>query len=86
VVSAPFVYNNGYADCITCLANKSAYNQVPASVFSPDTIVRSHHVSALIQGSTLNMHGNAINNSCYPSFKYDGPPHAAQEYLYQYFA
>ena len=85
--SAPFVYNNRPGDSLTCIANKTAYNQAHASVFSPDTIVRSHPASALIQGSTMNMHENAIKNSCYPSFKHDGPPpNAAKDFLERMFA
>jgi hypothetical protein len=85
--SAPFVYNHKPGDSLICAINKASYNNAHSAVFSPDTIVRSHPASALIQGSALKMHENAISKTCLPSFKHDGlPATAADKYFNPWFA
>ena len=69
--SAPFVYNHSSHDNLTCAINKAAYNNAHSAMYSPDTIVRSHPAGSLMQSSTMNIHENAVRNTCHPSFKVD---------------
>lgn len=68
--SAPYVYNYLPHDNQVCITSKALYNQTHSALYSPDTIVRSHPASNVIQGSTLNYHENQIRQNCFPSFKH----------------
>jgi len=78
--SAPYIYNYLPHDNQVCISAKSMYNQTHSSLFSPDTIVRSHPASNLIQGSTLNYHENMIKQNCYPTFHH----HQSTQYANNY--
>ena len=69
--STPYIYNYLPNDSQLCINSKSMYNQTHSSIFSPDTIVRSHPASNIIQGLTLKYHENKIKQNCFPSFKHN---------------
>ena len=69
--SAPYVYNFLPHDSKSCIVAKSAYNYTHSSIYTPDTIVRSHPASSVIQGSTLGIQEQMIKTHCQPSFKID---------------
>lgn len=69
--SAPYFYKYLGHDNKTCIASKSIFNNIHSSVYSPDSIVRSHPASSLIQSSVLNKAEKDIFKNCTPSFKYD---------------
>ena len=71
--SAPFVYNYLPHDTKQCIVAKNMYNISHSAVYQPDTIVRSHPASNIIQSATLKHHENLIKQQCTPSFRYDGP-------------
>jgi hypothetical protein len=69
--SAPFVYNYMPHDNQSCITAKTMFNTTHSQMYSPDTIVRSHPASNVIQSSTLKMHENTIKDVCTPSFQVD---------------
>jgi hypothetical protein len=69
--STPYIYNYLPHDSQVCITSKSIYNQTHSSIFSPDTIVKSHPASNIIQGSTLNHQENMIKKNCFPSFQHN---------------
>jgi hypothetical protein len=69
--SAPFVYNYMSHDSQSCITAKSMFNTAHAAMYSPNTVVRSHPASNLIQASTLKTHENTIQEVCKPSFQVD---------------
>lgn len=70
--SAPYVYNYLQKDTKSCITAKNMYNTAHSNMYSPDTIVRSHPASAIIQSTTLNNHEAQIKQHCMPTFRYDG--------------
>lgn len=69
--SAPFVYNYMDHDSQSCITAKSLFNTAHSAMYTPDSIVRSHPASAMIQSSVMKTHENTIQNVCNPSFKID---------------
>lgn len=72
--SAPYVYNYMPHDNASCITAKSLYNTTHSAMYTPDSIVRSHPASSVIQSSTLKTHENTIRDVCTPSFKVDTNP------------
>jgi hypothetical protein len=69
--SAPFVYNYLSHDSQTCIAAKSVFNTTHVEMYRPDSIVRSHPASSVIQSSLMKMHESVIKDVCHPSFSID---------------
>ena len=69
--SAPFVYNYMPHDSQSCITAKSMFNTAHSEMYSPNSIVRSHPASNVIQSSMLKSHENTIQNVCTPSFQID---------------
>jgi cell division protein FtsI/penicillin-binding protein 2 len=69
--SAPFVYNYLSHDSQSCITAKSLFNDSHSSMYNPDSIVRSHPGSAIIQNSIMKIHENTIKDVCNPSFQID---------------
>lgn len=69
--SAPFVYNYMPHDSQACITAKSIFNTAHSAMYSPDSAVRSHPASGIIQSSLLKNHENAIQNTCTSSFQID---------------
>lgn len=69
--SAPFVYNILSHDSQSCITAKSLYNNSHSAMYTPDSIVKSHPVSSIIQSSTMKSHENTIKDVCNPSFNID---------------
>ena len=69
--SAPFVYNYMSHDSQSCITAKSLFNTAHAEMYSPNSMVRSHPASNIIQGSMLKAHENTIQDVCHPSFQID---------------
>ena len=69
--SAPFVYNYLPHDSQSCITAKSLYNTAHSSMYSPDSIVRSHPGASIIQNITMKTHENTIQNVCTPGFQID---------------
>jgi hypothetical protein len=69
--SAPYVYNYMSHDSSSCITAKSMFNTAHSAMYTPDSIVRSHPSSALIQSSMLKSHENTIKDVCHPSFSID---------------
>jgi hypothetical protein len=69
--SAPFVYNYLPHDSQACITAKSMFNTAHAEMYRPDSIVRSHPASSIMQSSLLKIHESVIGNVCHPSFLID---------------
>ena len=69
--SAPYVYNYMPHDNQSCITAKSMFNTAHSEMYSPNSIVRSHPASNIIQSSTMKIHENTIQNVCTPSFQVD---------------
>ena len=69
--SAPFVYNYIPHDSQSCITAKSMFNTAHSQMYSPDSIVKSHPASNIIQSAMLKTHENTIKNVCTPSFQID---------------
>jgi hypothetical protein len=69
--SAPFVYNYMPHDNQSCITAKFMYNTAHSEMYSPNSIVRSHPASNLIQSSMLKVHESTIDKVCTPSFQID---------------
>jgi len=69
--SAPFVYNYMSHDSQTCITAKAMYNTAHSEMYSPNSIVRTHPASSIIQSSTMKTLENSIQNVCTPSFNVD---------------
>jgi len=69
--SAPFVYNYMSHDSQTCITAKTMYNTAHSEMYSPNSIVRNHPASSIIQSSTMKTLENSIQNVCTPSFNVD---------------
>ena len=69
--SAPFVYNYMPHDSQSCITAKSLFNTAHSAMYTPDTIVRSHPASNIIQSTVLKTHEKTIQDVCTPSFKVD---------------
>ena len=67
--SAPYVYNYLPHDNQICITAKTLYNNAHESVYNPDSIVRSHPSSSIIQGWNMNIHEKTIQSTCKPSSK-----------------
>lgn len=65
--SAPYVYGYLPHDSKTCTMAKVSYNMAHALMYSPDTIVKSHPFSPIIQSLTMDVHEKAIEAECTPS-------------------
>jgi hypothetical protein len=64
---APYVYHYLPSDSKTCIASKNLYNYTHSSMYSPDTIVRSHPAAPLIQGASLDKTEDMIKQHCKPN-------------------
>ena len=69
--SAPFVYNYMPHDSQSCITAKSLFNTAHSAMYTPDSIVRSHPASNIIQSLMLKTHEKTIQNVCTPSFQID---------------
>jgi len=67
--SAPYVYKYLPHDSQTCITAKASYNTAHASMYNPDSIVRSHPFSPIIQSLTMDVHEKTIEAECTPSSK-----------------
>jgi hypothetical protein len=67
--SAPYVYKYLPHDSQTCITAKASYNTAHASMYNPDSIVRSHPFSHIIQSLTMDIHEKTIEAECTPSSK-----------------
>jgi hypothetical protein len=67
--SAPYIYKYLPHDSQTCITAKASYNTAHASMYNPDSIVRSHPFSPIIQSLTMDMHEKAIEAECTPNLK-----------------
>ena len=76
----PYVYNYLPHDSQVCITAKTMYNQTHTNIYSPDTIVKSHPASNLIQGSTLKLQENMIKQNCYPTFQHSQTTQYAANY------
>ena len=73
--SAPYVYQYLPNDSQSCITAKSLFNTAHASMYTPDTIVRSHPGGAVLQSVTMNAHENTIRDVCTPSIQIDTNVH-----------
>jgi len=64
--SAPYVYGYLPHDSKTCTMAKVSYNMAHSAMYSPDTIVKSHPFSPIIQSLTMDVHEKAIEAECTP--------------------
>ena len=64
--SAPYVYGYLPHDSQTCITAKASYNMAHSAMYSPDTIVRSHPFSPIIQSLTMDVHEKSIETECIP--------------------
>jgi hypothetical protein len=64
--SAPYVYKYLPHDSQTCITTKASYNAAHAAMYSPDSIVRAHPFSPIIQSLTMDMHEKSIEAECTP--------------------
>lgn len=69
--SAPFVYNYMPHDNQLCITAKSMFNTAHSAMYTPDTVVRSHPASSIVQGSLLSTHEKIVHDVCTPSFHVD---------------
>ena len=67
--SAPYVYKYLPHDSKTCTMAKVSYNMAHSAMYSPDTIVKSHPFSPIIQSLTMDIHEKAIEAECTPDSK-----------------
>ena len=64
---APYVYKYLPHDSRTCITTKASYNITHASMYNPDSIIRSHPFSPIIQSLTMYIHEKTIKAECTPS-------------------
>jgi len=55
----------------SCITAKSIYNTAHSEMYTPNSIVKSHPASNIIQSSMLKTHETTIQNVCTPSFNID---------------